>query len=61
MDARTAARREHVGRLTATERMRLLVDGEDGLKPAKLWLSESGLPLKSTSWAKVFEPTGHRA
>ncbi|TFV30089.1 integrase [Streptomyces sp. T1317-0309] len=33
-----------LGRLTAAERMRLFVEGEDGLEPAMLWLTEAGLP-----------------
>ena len=37
-----------LGRLTAAERMLLFVDGEDGLEPAMLWLTESGLPLQDT-------------
>lgn len=49
-----------LGRLTAYERMRLFVDGEDGLEPAMLWLTESGLPLKYTSWTKVFERANDR-
>ncbi|MEU6740057.1 hypothetical protein [Streptosporangium sandarakinum] len=49
-----------LGRLTASERMRLFVDGEDGLEPAMLWLSETGLPLEYTSWTKVFERASNR-
>ncbi|QDO45840.1 integrase [Streptomyces sp. RLB3-17] len=49
-----------LGRLTAAERMRLFVDGEDGLEPAMLWLSETGLPLQYTSWTKVFERASDR-
>ncbi|OEV10550.1 site-specific integrase [Streptomyces nanshensis] len=49
-----------LGRLTAAERMLLFVDGEDGLEPAMLWLSESGLPLEYTSWTKVFERASDR-
>lgn len=40
--------------------MLLFVDGEDGLEPATLWLTESGLPLKYTSWTKVFERASDR-
>ncbi|MFB8776304.1 integrase [Streptomyces broussonetiae] len=49
-----------LGRLTAAERMRLFVDSEDGLEPAMLWLSESGLPFEYTSWTKVFERASDR-
>lgn len=49
-----------LGRLTAAERMRLFVEGEDGLEPAMLWLTESGLPLRYTSWTKVFERASDR-
>ncbi|MFE9687522.1 hypothetical protein [Streptomyces sp. NPDC006285] len=44
-----------LGRLTAAERRRMFVDGEDGLELTMLWLTESGLPLRYTSWTKVFE------
>ncbi|MFD8619191.1 hypothetical protein [Streptomyces sp. NPDC059513] len=40
--------------------MPLFVDGEDGLEPATLWLTESGLPLKYTSRRKVFERASER-
>lgn len=49
-----------LGRLTAAERMRLFVDGVDGLEPAMLWLTESGLPMNYTSWTKVFERASDR-
>ncbi|MFD3622723.1 integrase [Streptomyces sp. NPDC058676] len=49
-----------LGRLTAAERMRLFVDGEDGLEPAMLWLTESGLPMEYASWTKVFERASDR-
>ncbi|MEW2463356.1 hypothetical protein [Streptomyces massasporeus] len=32
--------------------MLLFVEGEDGLEPAMLWLTESGLQLRYTSWAR---------
>ncbi|MGY1582035.1 hypothetical protein [Streptomyces sp. MN13] len=44
-----------LGRLTAAERMGLFVDGEDGLEPTMLWLTESDLPMAYASWTKVFE------
>lgn len=49
-----------LGKLTAAERMLLFVEGEDGLEPAMLWLTESGLPLRYTSWTKVFERASDR-
>ncbi|MFE5372775.1 site-specific integrase [Streptomyces mirabilis] len=57
-DGRTGERA--LGLLTAVDRMRLFVDGEDGLEPAMLWLSETGLPLEYKSWTKVFERASDR-
>jgi site-specific recombinase XerD len=41
--------------LTVAQRMRLFVQGEGGLEPAMLWLTETGLPLAYRSWTKIFE------
>lgn len=46
--------------LTAAERLRLFVDTEDGLEPAMLWLTETGLPLSYMTWTKVFERASDR-
>ncbi|MFB8290202.1 site-specific integrase [Kitasatospora purpeofusca] len=49
-----------LGLLTAADRMRLFVETEDGLEPAMLWLTESGLPLEHATWTKVFERASTR-
>ena len=46
--------------LGVSERRRLLVEGDDGLEPAMVWLSEAGLPLEHKSWQKVFERANRR-
>lgn len=46
--------------LTAAERLRLYVHTEDGLEPAMLWLTESGMPFSYKSWTKVFERASDR-
>ncbi|KOG52054.1 hypothetical protein ADK76_33385 [Streptomyces griseoflavus] len=50
----------HVDKLTAGQRMRMFVEGEDGLEPAMLWLTESGMPLAYKSWTKIFERASDR-
>jgi site-specific recombinase XerD len=46
--------------LTAAERLRLYVETEDGLEPAMLWLTESGMPFSHKNWTKVFERASDR-
>ncbi|MFD9670475.1 site-specific integrase [Streptomyces sp. NPDC059981] len=46
--------------LTARERMLMFVEGEGGLEPAMLWLTESGMPMAYKSWTKVFERGSER-
>ena len=46
--------------LGVSERHRLFVEGEDGIEPAMVWLSEAGLPLAHKSWQKVFERANRR-
>ncbi len=41
-------------------RVRLLVDGPDGLEPAALWLSERGLPMAPSSWNDMFAVANQR-
>ena len=33
----------------------MFVEGESGLEPAMVWLSESGLPMPHTTWQKIFQ------
>ncbi|TFC17148.1 tyrosine-type recombinase/integrase [Cryobacterium sp. MDB2-10] len=40
--------------LTPALRMRLFVEGDNGLEPAMLWLNENGLPRPKTAWFKTF-------
>lgn len=46
--------------LSAAERRRLLVEGDHGLEPAMLWLTESGLPMHYDSWKWVFADANRR-
>ena len=41
--------------LSAEQRHRVFVEGESGLEPAMVWLSEKGLPLPYTTWQKIFQ------
>lgn len=50
----------HVDELTARLRMRMFVEGDDGLDPAMLWLTETGMPMAYRSWTKVFERASER-
>lgn len=40
--------------LSAEDRCRVFVEGEDGLEPAMVWLTESGMPMSYETWRKVF-------
>ena len=46
--------------LHAHDRHRVFVDGEHGLEPAMVWLSESGLPMPHTTWQKIFQVANAR-
>ncbi|KAF5994539.1 integrase [Streptomyces sp. WAC00263] len=46
--------------LTAADRLRLYFRTENGLEPAMLWLTESGLPFSYKNWTKVFERASDR-
>lgn len=46
--------------LDVTERQRLYVEGDAGLEPSMVWLSEAGLPLNHDSWRKVFRRANRR-
>ena len=41
--------------LTVDDRHRVFVEGESGLEPAMVWLSEKGLPMPHTTWQKIFQ------
>lgn len=49
-----------LGAISPDERMRLFAEGEDGLEPLWLWLSESGMPMAYESWEKVFDAANAR-
>ncbi|KUN99387.1 hypothetical protein AQJ67_25740 [Streptomyces caeruleatus] len=58
---------EHGGRFESSlndlndrQRMNLYTEGEDGLEPLALWLTEAGLPMRYRSWSKVFERASER-
>ena len=46
--------------LHAEERRRVFVEGEHGLEPAMVWLTEAGLPMPHTTWQKVFQVANAR-
>ncbi|CAL9676292.1 hypothetical protein [Streptomyces sp. enrichment culture] len=50
----------NLAELTAGERRRLLVDGEDGLEPALFWLGENGQPLAVSTWKSMFADANKR-
>ena len=40
--------------MSAGDRRRLFVEGDGGLEPASLWLTDSGTPMNQVSWEQVF-------
>lgn len=52
--------RVKIGLLDAMQRSLLLIDGQSGLEPASLWLSESGLPLSMSTWKAMFADANRR-
>ncbi|MBT2401469.1 integrase [Streptomyces sp. ISL-100] len=46
--------------LAIAQRLRLFLQGENGLEPAMLWLTETGMPLAYKSWTKIFERASDR-
>ncbi|MGW6508914.1 site-specific integrase [Streptomyces niveus] len=52
--------RAHLGELDARVRRLLYRRGEAGLEPLAVWLTETGMPLKYTSWNQVFERANAR-
>jgi site-specific recombinase XerD len=46
--------------LTDIDRQRLYVEGEAGVEPLALWLTEAGLPMGYRSWSHVFDRANAR-
>ena len=46
--------------LSAEQRRKVFVEGNDGLEPAMVWLSEGGMPLPYRTWQKVFQVANAR-
>ncbi|MEV0131435.1 site-specific integrase [Dactylosporangium sp. NPDC050688] len=46
--------------LTDRDRLNLFTDGEDGLEPLAVWLTEAGMPMRYRGWSKVFERASDR-
>ena len=40
--------------MSAEDRRRLFVEGDGGLEPAMLWLTESGMPMPHDTWKHIF-------
>jgi len=58
---------EHGARCTASlnalsdrDRVNLFTEGEGGLEPLSVWLSEAGMPMRYRGWSKVFERASDR-
>ncbi|WP_047892510.1 site-specific integrase [Micromonospora sp. RV43] len=49
-----------VGALRPSDRRRLLIRTEQGLEPAALWLTESGLPMTTSGWQTIFDEANDR-
>lgn len=56
----SAVREVTFDQLTTGERRRLLIEGPQGLEPAMLFLTETGLPLRYESWEAVFKQASLR-
>lgn len=52
--------RGRVTNLTPSERARLLVETEEGLEPASLWLTEHGTPVSVATWKDLFRQANER-
>ncbi|WP_446740376.1 site-specific integrase [Nesterenkonia sp. YGD6] len=46
--------------MSAESRKRLFVNGENGVEPASLWLTESGRPLPHVTWNAIFDTANAR-
>ncbi len=49
-----------INAVDAGERRRLFLDGDGGLEPLQLWLTEAGMPMDYRSWEKVFSAANNR-
>lgn len=49
-----------VNTLSYQDRLKLFAEGENGLEPLALWLTEAGLPMRYRSWNKVFAQANTR-
>jgi site-specific recombinase XerD len=52
--------RVKVAHLDPSERMRLLIDGPNGLEPAVFWLTETGSPMTKSAWKQLFRTANLR-
>ncbi|WP_245922395.1 site-specific integrase [Nocardia nova] len=52
--------RVKVAQMDPMERLRLLVDGPDGVEPAVFWLTENGEPMTRSGWKGVFRDANRR-
>ncbi|MEV6825565.1 site-specific integrase [Amycolatopsis sp. NPDC051102] len=59
-DQRGREHRRGLATLSHQERLRLFVDGDEGLEPLALWLSEDGTPFAPHSWEAVFHAASVR-
>ena len=55
-----AALRRQMDSLGPEDRLRLFVAGDEGLEPAMLWLTESGMPMPHHTWQQVFRRANER-
>ena len=52
--------RVKVAQLDPSERLRLLIDGPNGLEPAMFWLTEMGTPMTKSAWKQLFRTANLR-
>ena len=52
--------RMKVAQLDPSERMRLLIDGPNGIEPAMFWLTETGTPMTKSAWKQLFRTANLR-
>ena len=53
-DERGVSGRVSLDALSAEDRCKVFVEGDGGLEPAMVWLTESGMPMPHDTWKKVF-------
>ncbi|MFV1356841.1 site-specific integrase [Mycolicibacterium fortuitum] len=46
--------------LTSTDRMTFFINGEEGLQPWSVWLTEAGMPLPYRTWEAIFSGASKR-